>query len=567
MALNSTKEPLTNGIAQQWKDALANMSSATATYLNCCKALEAFSILELASAKDIDTMIDVGLGEMDTLITQPLSLARSSLARTRNKTVSKINSIPPEILLHIFSFFIYNSQSTQSVRSTTIGIYRRLHTLVAVCSIWRRNCISCGSLWSLIPIFYGFPDPETLCNLSHAAGNSKLHLVAELGESARPDLNNILGQLTEGGQCFATIYLVCRTQLATRSVLEFFLDNPSSTLGSLTELSIYSKQPIPSIDTDIHPGESHYIFSRQSAYQGSFSRLVKSLRSLRIRGTHFHLANTEYLNLVELWLEQLDLGPIGTVRELVRSVSSASNLRIFRITTIITHQEHNNEEMLDIIPSFPYQRFSFPKLDRLHVEDVSFKVLKALLLSLKNGSDSYETILRLSECFGFVSQEDLEPLLRGINISTLILTRKSLCWNEINWLLECMPTLASLYIDGKTFNQTVLEGLVRPSGPDHNSVNHRPNLPVIRQLYITRARIDDLNGFRDFVASYPIDRMVLGARARKAHQGWDSCSEQSVTGRWLKEVLPGLEFVDPDLKPARTESVWQVWGPGMTCQS
>ncbi|CAE6417974.1 unnamed protein product [Rhizoctonia solani] len=544
------QEP-TNGIVQQWKDALRNMTSATAAYLDRCKAFDDLP-LDFAHPDHLEAIIGVGFKDMDTLVAQPLSVARSFLARTWNRAAPRICSVPPEVLLIIFSFVLNSSESTRSTRTDTFGYYRRLHTLAAVCSIWRRICISQGFLWSLIPIYHHFPNQEILHILCRAAGSSKLHLVAELGATMPPNFNKTLEKLVQNGHRFNTINLMCETQLATKSVLEYFLDNPSSTLGSITNMYLYSKATAYVTDIGTHE-QAQYVFSWSSAYQASFSKLVGSLRSLRIRHTHFHLTNMKFVNLVELWLQELDFSPTGTVQEILRSVSSASNLRIFRVASILAR----GGAISGPGSSFSYQQFSFPNLEKLWVEDVQFTVLKALLLSIQPRPDSNETIVRLLGNFNGVTQDDLEPVLRGINISTLVVVRDLECWKDMSWLLECMPTLTTMYIDGQTFEKTVLENLVRPSGPHPGPIDHTSHFPAIRELHITRARIQDPVGFEHFVASYPIHRMVLGARAYTGvARGWEKYSDQSDLGKQLKEIIPDLDFVDPDRMLAYPEPVW-----------
>ncbi|CAE6426335.1 unnamed protein product [Rhizoctonia solani] len=543
------------------------MSKVAANFRDCCSALKDAPFIDHADADAINAIIDFSPSDMDSLIVQPLLVARSSLARCRNKAVSKIYALPPEVLLAVFSFVIHDFQTTQPVKSGTLGVYRRLHTLVAVCSVWRNICMSHGILWSLIPLFHtgsnNFPTPETLRNLHRAAGNSKLHLVAQLGHCAPS--NDILGEWISREKRVATINLTCQSRSTTRSILEYFLDNPTSTLSSVTQLSIcsmlegYSRAEAGSEDPRL-------IFSRQSEYQAKLPRLVESLRSLRIRNTYFHLADMKFFNLVELRIQDLRFGSTITVLELFQSIFSASNLRIFHITSVFAHCEPDDEIMSN--PGFSCQELSFPNLQRLWIEDVRINVLKALFLSIKPGR--YETSIRLSGAWycpgrflGAKSQESLESVFRNINISSLLIARHLDDWNNIHWLLKSIPTLTSLFIDGQVFEERIYEGLARSSHAGSNSVDYTGNFPAIRDLHITRARIFDPEGFRTFVGSHPtIHRMTLGASILKRSQGWENCTPGSKTGKWFLAVLPGLHLVDFDETPAGFHSsTWGLWGP------
>ncbi|CUA71462.1 hypothetical protein RSOLAG22IIIB_09579 [Rhizoctonia solani] len=521
-----------------------------------CQALDSAFFPHLSQANNSGAKTEVGPGvdPEDNYATQHSVVTPSPPSLSQNYTASKLCSLPPEILLEIITLAVYDFPSTRPANDTVIEVYNRLFNIMGVCSTLRRLCISQGSLWALVPIFPEVPRYRTLRNISYSAGSCKLHLVAQTSKVHEPVFNRVLEQLTQCGKRFSSINFSSKHMTTIRAALECLLDNPSTTFGSVTELSLLSH--VDPFINHLLP-ELHYAFPPGSPYQTKLSRWVETLQILRINGVYFHFANMIYPNLVELSLQNLTLRSTE-MEELVRAISSATNLRSLRLNSIAAYREGSIQTRLATTIDFPSQKFLFPKLETLSIEDVRFVVLKALFQLIQPRPDSHEITLRLSnpeELDRF--HEDLGSLFQGANIVTLILTQSPLQRWSMHRLLKSMPTLTTLYIDSATFDTSILQCLGRPLGSAPNTQAS----PAIRNLYITRANIRSLQSLKDFMASYPTENLVLGGHLSERGTKFKGCTPETRDGKWLQRLLPHLQLVDWEVTPTVLDSVWELWGP------
>ncbi|CEL62409.1 hypothetical protein RSOLAG1IB_10450 [Rhizoctonia solani AG-1 IB] len=102
---------------------------------------------------------------------------------TRKAQSRSINTLPYEILFDIFIDYVYRPSDTRVMDvmvHRTMYIYQRVHTLLAVCTTWRRTATACTDLWTVVPFIdgdnglrYPLAAPLSL----ERAGRKGLHLV------------------------------------------------------------------------------------------------------------------------------------------------------------------------------------------------------------------------------------------------------------------------------------------------------------------------------------------------------------------------------------------------------
>ncbi|KAJ1302989.1 hypothetical protein OPQ81_003281 [Rhizoctonia solani] len=539
-------------------------------YLKSCSRLELPGVNYL-SPDHLISRIDRRLHSFDELITRQLNLARLSMASLRNKLASSVHRLPDEILARVFHFAVglYDVEEPQHLSSQYITqtIYRNLHTLLGVCTTWRRVGLSDCNLWSLVPIVRNRNDRfmPTAAHLSfERAAGSKLHLVAEL-KSDRLDMRNYVRDvLTEHGPRFNTINLHSDSMAPIRVAIYRFVKSIRNTPNLLTGLSLCHHRPDKFMSRGIDD-----IYVQSDPEQGDFNRLLESLQVLRICGLKIHFGGVSFRNLTELRLQDMWAGRTVDVQDFLWSLSS-SQLRRLEIISVF----HNPNQANTTPRSYDFP-ISIPTLELLYLEDLFKDLLDLILESIAPGS--HHTTLNLTgKCIRTYPPHDDQVLgfhdskLRNFKIDTLMIGH-NLGSHEaaLRPLLEMVPTIKALYLHCLTLMPSTLRPLINPVG--RNSTEIARKFPRLTKLYIGQSFFPDISGFhalKEVVASHPIMELGLGVglsdntedipilhHIQNPHEQLDPFRE------WFLKTVPKVVWLPggDSIKPYAVEFESEVW--------
>ncbi|KAH7338709.1 hypothetical protein B0J17DRAFT_767782 [Rhizoctonia solani] len=550
-------------IVRRWEEVGSLLSSTLEDYLGLCLSLENRHLGGDRVLKDLPARIESSLLSLHPTFAENLARARSSLARTRNQLASPSYRLPFEVLSEIFLLVLYerDDEEFDDMRDGLQKIYHRLHCLLNVCSVWRQIGLSQGVLWSVVPIFYPKSGPFRFqaTNLSlQRAGGSVLHLAAIVSPNGPVDMETLNQHVAQ----FRTINISSCSCHSIRRLINKLLERGLP--ESVSELSIQQDHP-----SDNHLQVPEHIITHDSPRYPYFSRLVNSVSILRIRGAHISWDALAFsTRLVELRLQDIFLGPDSELIELLRVLSSVSQLRDLKLISISTFNEA-------VTPSAElYPSISFINLRELLLEDLHFNTLRHFLTIIISGPYSLAlyptqriTETRFPDGSAWdESLEDLQSLLRRLPVDKILIDGdEEIWWFEkmgFRGLLELMPSLKALHIHSWDFDENDWEGLERPPEPPLSE--SPPSFPKLEGLYLTCAGIFD-QGIKDVVTSHSIQRMVLGANFGSDDDesnlsDYDSLGWEETLIDWLAYRVPNFRLTTEAHIPLEFRSdEWQLW--------
>ncbi|CEL61544.1 hypothetical protein RSOLAG1IB_12477 [Rhizoctonia solani AG-1 IB] len=133
-----SKLPYSN-LVGQWEAASARLEESFIAYMQASLALGRHTPASKSDAMDLVSRIDHKLESLYASLEKQLPQSRWNLARTRNKLASSCYAIPEEILSQVFKLVICDKSDCEfiDVEKTVRAFYRRLYSLMGVCSFWR----------------------------------------------------------------------------------------------------------------------------------------------------------------------------------------------------------------------------------------------------------------------------------------------------------------------------------------------------------------------------------------------------------------------------------------------
>ncbi|CAE6350690.1 unnamed protein product [Rhizoctonia solani] len=492
------------------------------------------------------------------------------MACLRNHLASSIQRLPDEILSRVFDYAInlYDVEQSHhlSAQYRTQVTYRNLHTLLGVCTAWRRVGISHCALWSLVPVVRNRNDRfmSTAAQLSlERAARSKLHLVAELNRD-RLDMETYVREiLTQYGPRFSTINLHSDSMAPIRVAVRKLVKSARDTHSSLTGLSICHHRPDKFMARGIDD-----IYGQSDSDQGDFNRLLEPLQVLRLCGLKIHFGGLLFKNLTELRLQDMWAGRTVDVEDFMWSLSSATQLRRLEVISILNHPNQVNTTPRSY--DFP---ITLRSLETLYLEDLFKDLLDLILGSIAPGS--HHTTLHLTgKCVRTYPPRDNEVLgfhdskLGDFKIDTLMIGHDLGSHGPaLRPLLEMLPTVKTLYMDCLTLTPSNLRPLINHAGPGKPTVG----FPRLTKLYIGQSFFPDITGLhslQEVVASHPLTELGLGVGLREftetrdvlrhiqdPHEQLDSFRE------WFLNSVPKVVWLPAgdSMKPYATEYESEVW--------
>ncbi|KAL5632339.1 hypothetical protein ACGC1H_005341 [Rhizoctonia solani] len=555
-------------VMQQWEEAGLTLSSALQKYLSACITLTTIVPTSAADTnmQDLAYLIDTALSPQGLHVTlaQRLLRSRSILAQARNRMfASPLYHLPEDILVNVFTNVIYSQRRNAAVYmgQKIKSIYKRLHALLGVCSIWRQTTLNHSKLWFLVPVIHGNPGfsvhRATSLSLQRAPG-ANLHLGAILSQKSHTEAIDIKDVATQIFR-FHAINIVTESDSTLHEIFGQLL---SASVPKLSELSLcldYESEPSTDLATSL---EQRFLFKSAYTYLPQFTKLFESVTVMRLSGAGTYWDQVTFSNrLVEVRLEDFVLGYEPDLAVLLATLVSASELQYLSLISITTFSNSIPEVLGDLGEDFVA---ILPKLRVLHLEDLYFNTLRDVTKSIAQGSHDLTLFLTpksllvaapIESRFQNIPLNAVCEVVSRVRVNTLMLSAKHEWLNnrELEMILRSTPSLKTLKMERWRFHGPVYQALTRP-----HSFYHA--FPRIESLLFTLATIHDPQKFIDMISSHSgsIQRLALGvAFYSKATQPYIS---YRALAHQLESQVPSFQLVPGSYTPQEFESrIWQLW--------
>ncbi|CAE6424139.1 unnamed protein product [Rhizoctonia solani] len=145
---------------RQWEEAGVLLFNSLENYEKLCASLGKESLAGGAPPTYVAARIDTALGSFHTTLGRRLAQSHSALAQTRNQLLVPMHSFPEEVLSEIFMHVVFapldqfsrEGEAPYSMKACLSELYRALHTLLCVCTMWRNIALNRGTLWSIVTL-------------------------------------------------------------------------------------------------------------------------------------------------------------------------------------------------------------------------------------------------------------------------------------------------------------------------------------------------------------------------------------------------------------------------------
>ncbi|KAL5637361.1 hypothetical protein ACGC1H_001115 [Rhizoctonia solani] len=552
-------------LIRQWEEAGAALANTVSTYLELCLSLGKLSLSPQAMPREdlasrIDSILEPG-AQHTALVTQ-LAQCQSVLSRTRNRLVSPVYSLPELVLSKIFSHVVYDCDPVDydGVEWQVQTFYRRLYTLLGVCTIWRDFGISMVTFWSIVPVIREsklLVSRQTVSLGLSRSHTAPLDLVIVVPGFTPQD---ILRSVAHHTSRIRSIHIASDTVLTVQNIIRRLTEFDE--LGVLSELSLCV--------TDLlcigRTGNS--VYTRFLTENHGLLKLTQSLTRVSLYGASFIWREVRFsIKLVELRLQQVVFGSSSHVHEFVQAISSALELRYLTLISLTSFLDPGPE-------TGARPTVSLPKLQSLVLEDLYHNPLSIMLNSIEPGSHKL-TIYLTDKCLlnamstgvdhvAPVNDNVLYSLLQKTPVDTLILgghySGELIEPDRIFHIFNASKTVKTLEIEGCIIDTDFCFSLKVPPGAHTPSLTGH-HFPVIPQWRITKARVVNPESFKELVLSHRVHTMVLeGARDHSSNnpEEWRPLKSQDEIIEWLSQNIPHFRFEPPRSLPSRFESrAWQ----------
>ncbi|GAB1518564.1 hypothetical protein RhiTH_001625 [Rhizoctonia solani] len=578
---------------KEWEEAGASLLAAFKKYADMCTGIVKLPT-DGGSVEDLAPRIESILHTVHATISEGLPKATAILTRLQNKLASSISHSPEEIMVEIFTNFIFDDGGPDLFTIRPMDqrvwlIYDRLHTLRGVCSAWRDIIMDRGSLWSVIPMIrtrsHGEIAPYEFS--LQRAGKGTLHLAAfhRCFVFWERDFTKLI---SEYGPQLRTINIILNnTHLETvRETVCTLLDHDLT--GSLSEFSVALEELRfkHREDSDYHdwdytvpefPREFDYLFPCDSPQHTSFALLLNSLVVFRIKNVLLHWEHISFSSrLTELHIQSIKLGYDDAIVPFVQTLSSAPELRVLKVIEVETFRNISKSPKVSaLIP------VELPKLQTLILYNLYFNTFNIVLrmiapgkhrLSLGLDSASFET----NQPPGVAADDFSNSHISGdedmdvdggdnpINISELLNAlgtthvdklRLEAPINTIRTLLRGLQALLTLELNRWIIDESIPEWSATKLDRyhDHDASPDFPHhlLPELESLHLTCLSIGNhsIQPFQKMVASYPLKRIGIEGNLWRASDNeysegattsCESIGEDTGLVQWLKDNVPNV---------------------------
>ncbi|CAE7061088.1 unnamed protein product [Rhizoctonia solani] len=484
-------------------------------------------------------------------------------AQARPSQTRSITSFPEEVLQEIFIHAVYNI-SDNYVMDVMINrveaIYRRLHTLLAVCATWRRVGLTYPALWTVVPLLAnqktGHQRPLSTSLSLERAGNKNLHLALCALHLSPMHFT----ALTDNWHRFSVINIW--SDYEEEEDIDYLLPLilKHSLPGAISTLSIRRKGGLADFFG------RHYHFSR---FEPSISQLISSLAVLRTNNFNIEWSRISFTHrLIDLELTNMKLYDGPAITAFFAALSSAKELKELKLVSFIIALDRDGVTR-------PSGAISLPKLEILHLEHLHFNILQFVLSAIAPGS--YHLVLNPLEETAFdyvsgseskrVSEDRICTYFSGIKVHKLILWgQRQFFWSTkagLTRLLKSLPSVKTLVMNYYPTNLDTLAALKRPPTPE---VEKESNFPILTRLEMHGAYVEvplaQLKGaLNNILESHQIQCMVFGGSFVLDQRVpiTEPLDKDDEVFEWLNLKVPRFtKSPEPGKAPEATD-MWRLW--------
>ncbi|CAE6383397.1 unnamed protein product [Rhizoctonia solani] len=470
-------------------------------------------------------------------------------------------SLPDEILSKVFLHAVYNisdSYVMDVALRRIMSIYQRLHTLLAVCTTWRRVGIACPALWTVIPFSDRVKGPPRLLSAPlslERAGNRDLHLAI----SAWRFSSKRFKALADQWHRFSVVNLWSNAEeeKEIHYVLSAILKH--SAPGSISTLSIRREPTIADVF-----GQQYHL----THYEPAASRFLSSLAILRTNNFNLEWSRITFTpRLIVLELTNMKLYDSQAITSFFTALSSAQELKELKLVSFVIALDQDDVTKPSAI--------SLPKLKLIHLEHLYFNILQFVLSAIAPGSYCL-SLNPLEETFfdyvsggegDRVSEDRICAYLSGIKVHKLILWgQRRFFWSSrvgLARLLGSLPTVKTLIMNYYPTNLETLAALKRPPAKPKNQTP----FPILTRLEMHGAFVEVplaqlKTVLKDVLESHQIERMVFGGEFvvdQRMPVVTKPLDENDGVFEWLKAKVPHFtKSPEPSRAPEATD-MWRLW--------
>ncbi|CUA72677.1 Glycogen debranching enzyme [Rhizoctonia solani] len=573
---NNIARPIHTSI-QEWEEAGRSLSTAATRYLELSLTLGQKASLGNVSPTHLATWIDSSICSLRVDIAHKVSQAQSTLARERNRILSPISQFPEEILSEIFGHVItappsLTGEHQNIMEQGLVNMYRRLHTLLEVCSVWRKIALNRSRFWSFIPIVNTLSRNRlwqtaqyTRIIQSHLkrAGMGGLHLAVT--QSCDP---RFLSSLGDYASRFRTVN-VDAGQSTISAIMDMFFYQRSSEPLTLSQLSLRQMRDNAYFENSANGTE--YLFAPSSQEQRSFTQLVKNLCVLRISVAKLHWDQILFSHrLVELNVQNVLFGYDSALTVFFNALSSATELRDLKLMSIRTLYDLalDTETRLPAVPTVYLPTLQSLTIHNLYYNTLNFffssvdpRCLHGLKLVLNDKCHS----LHLPESVDALDDDefDFSTLLGGIPFENVFIDGPRgnndhwLLPSELGSLMNSVSTLKVLHLHSLNLDEEYCEAMKNPNHPQDS------NFARLTELYLTWISIPDKAAFKAMITSHSgsLRYLEMGGDARDSPEGpRTGLEEDEEFIAWLKDNVPKFRLREERYYPPQCrEPEWQLW--------
>ncbi|CUA76456.1 hypothetical protein RSOLAG22IIIB_06287 [Rhizoctonia solani] len=563
-----------SSVLREWKNTRELAEKAILAYRESCQSVAALASSNADEAQMLTMQLDHTLINFYPQTANELVHSRANLARARNCTKSRFQSLPNEIIRMIFMDLVYapapGDPRSPAMNKALETMCSRLIGLISVCSSWRNIGLNSSELWSFIPLSTDHPNhPSPLTSLfleralASAYNNRPLYLVTSPSLKQVPHLPLVTGNVPPR---FTSINIEgCERQICDLigSLLQY------ASHEALSELSIHQ---VSNARNRRGPYQALLPSGRLTfgPKDDVFRSLIGSLSTLRVSGANLMWDQIAFSQkLVELRVQSVVLGHShSALPNFARALQSAPELQDLKIIGLVTFPDTHQDFHLET----PAEIVSLPKLKSLLLEDLHFNVLSFLLRSIAPGSHHVKLFLTLKALqlllvYGRpveITSDRLIDLLKGFKIDTLLL--RGDIYEDSMWLedldlrdiIGSLPTLSVLKMANWKFNEGGLLALA-PVPPKHqNPQDVRGLFPSLSHLTLSDCAVknSDASTLLHVVASHPLQSLEIGPFGAVV----DTASLASKSIARLKTMVPNFREARAALDMEDfAQHVWQLW--------
>ncbi|KAG8722943.1 hypothetical protein FRC09_005468 [Ceratobasidium sp. 395] len=416
------------------------------------------------------------------------------LKQLRNRHEALVNTLPVEILAHIFHLFADRTQPILACDKGPSGTYQRATILASVCYQWRRVTLGIHTLWSLISFFaedcHQVDNPLARLWLERSA-NSPLHLIIS-HESIHEPIT-IAPMLIPHANRFRTLSIVADSPEDISEIMTVWLDYGAP--GSVTELRLFtrSEKDFPTM-LDIH----------QKYSPESIDKYLRPVQILQLKNVYLDWDSAAYEGLLSLRLGET----IIRMTQFAKILNASPCLNSLFLKNILFLQRGSA-----LLPSL----ISLPDLRTLYIDDIAPEYMGHIFHLIQPGLhyDVHLNVsplsLPLNETESYLNMSRLNPIFSRPQIFNIVsLSLGKHCEpDSLRTFLRSLPHLRVLYLHdtGALYDTATLNAMTRILEQEPIGINESSSASL--QAIHIMGTILDSDAFKAMILSYSLQQLSL----------------------------------------------------------